>query len=168
MTRVLVVDDFELLRRGIRSLFQGQSDLQVVDEAADGIEAVSKAEKLQPDVVTLDLNMPRMGGLQAAQLIEKVSPNSRIVFLSQNEIVVPEILGHEMWSYVSKSDVASELIKAVRTLLKGERFLSSACSTIPVASCDEPNTSESIDTVSRKRAASIRPGRNRSPIRTSS
>jgi DNA-binding NarL/FixJ family response regulator len=153
MTRILVVDDFELLRRGVRSLFQGQSDLEVVDEAADGIEAVSKAEQLQPDVVTLDLNMPRMGGLKAAQLIEKVSPNSRIVFLSQNEVVVPEIFAHEMWSYVSKSDTASELIKAIRTLLKGERFLSSSCSAISVASCDAPNTSESIDTAGRKKAA---------------
>src|SRR6266566_843598 len=113
--RILIADDHELVRRGLRSLLASRTGWNVCGEAKDGLEAVEKAKQLHPDVVLLDITMPEMNGLDAARLIRKDDPTMEIVILSQHD-------PHEMSSraieagardYISKSDVASGLLVAL-------------------------------------------------------
>ena len=82
--RILAADDFEGWRRQVRSLLQARPQWQVIAEAVDGSEAIQKAEALKPDLIVLDISLPRLNGIEAARQIRQFSPNSRIVFLSQN------------------------------------------------------------------------------------
>ena len=123
--RILVVDDHETVRHGICSLLRAEPDFDVICEGADGIEAVSRAEELQPDVIVLDISMPGMNGLEAAQRIRKVSPPSRIVFLSQHETtqIITEVFRIGGYGYVAKSDAAHDLVSAVRSASQGKRYV---------------------------------------------
>ena len=122
--RILVVDDHDSVRRGICALFRTQPYFEVVCEAADGIEAVTKAEKLQPDVIVLDITMPRMGGFEAARRIGKVAPSAEIVFLSQHDSVESVRQGLRYGrAYVVKSDAAEELIAAVRAVSEKKHYV---------------------------------------------
>jgi DNA-binding NarL/FixJ family response regulator len=84
--RLVLVDDHEVARRGIRSVLRGDPTLEIVGEAVDGEEAVEKARALRPDIILLDIGLPGISGLEAARRIHDVSPESRIVFLSQHDI----------------------------------------------------------------------------------
>src|SRR4029077_14948022 len=84
-TRILIVDDHEIFRRGLRSLLESHADWEVCGEASDGQDAVEKARHLQPDVVVLDITMPRLNGLDAARLIRKDTPAAKVVILSQHQ-----------------------------------------------------------------------------------
>jgi DNA-binding NarL/FixJ family response regulator len=99
----------------------------VICEASDGLEAVQKAEELQPDLIVLDLGLPKLNGLEAARQIRKLSPNSKILFLSQESSadVVQEALGLGAFAYVVKSDAGNELLTAVNAVLRSEKFVSS-------------------------------------------
>jgi DNA-binding NarL/FixJ family response regulator len=120
-----VVDDFEPFRRLISSILQSQSDVQVVCEVSDGLAAVQKAQELQPDLILLDIGLPKLNGIEAARQIHKLVPKSRIIFLSQESSadVVKEALSTGAWGYVVKSDAGGELLTAVKTVLGGEKFL---------------------------------------------
>src|SRR5262245_34257916 len=83
--RILIVDDHEIFRRGLRSLLESRSDWEVCGEATDGQDALDKAKQLQPDVVVLDITMPRLNGLDAAALLRKEVPRAKIVILSQHQ-----------------------------------------------------------------------------------
>jgi len=124
--RVLVVDDFTAWRQCVLEKFQENRSLQVIGVAADGLEAVLKAEELQPDLVLLDIGLPKLDGIQAAREIRKVAPESKILFLTQE--LDPDMAraalsagGH---GYLLKSDAHSELITAVETVMIGRRFVS--------------------------------------------
>ena len=90
LIRVLVVDDFEDWRRQVRLLLQARPEWQVIAEASDGSEAVQKAEDLKPDLILLDIGLPKLNGIEAARRIRQVSPSSKIIFLSQDND--PEIV----------------------------------------------------------------------------
>src|SRR5258708_2171992 len=83
--RILIADDYEGWRRQVRLLFQARPEWQVIDEASDGSEAVQKAEELKPDLILLDISLPKLNGIEAARRIRRLSPSSKIVFLSQNK-----------------------------------------------------------------------------------
>ena len=123
---VLVVDDFEQWRRVVRTALQTNLGLQIFQEAGDGIEAVQKAQDLQPDLVVLDIGLPLLNGLEAARRIRRVSPKSKVVFLTEDrssdvaELALQEGAG----GYVLKSASASELVPAVEAVLEGRPFLS--------------------------------------------
>ena len=124
--RVLVVEDYEPFRRFIRSMLRKGPELQIVGETSDGLEAVNKAEELQPDLIVLDIGIPSLNGIEAARRIRKVSPESKIVFMSQESSadVVQEALALGALGYVVKAHAGSELLAAVEAVLEGRQFVS--------------------------------------------
>lgn len=131
--RVLVVDDFEPFRRFVCSTLAQSPGLQVVGEGSDGLEAVQKTEELKPDLVILDIGLPRLNGIEAARQIHKLTPESRIIFLSQESSpdVVQVALNLGAWGYVVKTRAGSDLLAAVDTILGGKRFVSDGLSLPP-------------------------------------
>jgi CheY-like chemotaxis protein len=123
--RVLVVDDYEPFRRFISLTLQSQKDLWIVSEAADGIEAVARAKELQPELILLDIGLPKMNGIQAAQGIRSGSPNSKILFVSQEASadIVQECFNTGAHGFVVKTDAGRELLTAVGAVLRGEYFV---------------------------------------------
>jgi DNA-binding NarL/FixJ family response regulator len=126
--RILIADDYEGWRRQLRTLFQAQLQWQVIAEAVDGSEAVQKAEELKPDVILLDIGLPKLNGIEAARRIRQLSPRSKIVFLSQNNDldVVQAALSTGALGYVCKTDARRELLSAVDAVLRGKKFVSSS------------------------------------------
>ncbi len=125
-TRVLVVEDFAPFWSFIRSTLAKRPDLQVICEVADGLEAVQKAEVLEPDLVLLDIGLPTLNGIEAARRIRKLVPESKIIFLSQESSpeVVQEALNLGAWGYVVKTRAAIDLLGAVDAALESRRFVS--------------------------------------------
>jgi DNA-binding NarL/FixJ family response regulator len=126
-TRVLVVEDSEPFRKFICSTLGKRPALQIVGEVSDGSEAVQKAEELQPDLIVLDIGLPSLNGIEAARRIRKLSPESKILFLSQESSydVAQEGLRLGALGYVVKAHAGSELLIAVEAVVRGKRFLSS-------------------------------------------
>jgi len=127
LVRILLVDDFEPWRRFVASLLQKNPEWQVISEVPDGLQAVQKADELQPDLIVLDIGLPKLNGIEAAISIRKVPPRSKILFLSANRSsdFVLAALDAGAQGYVVKSDGAGELLMAVEAVLKGSRFFSS-------------------------------------------
>jgi DNA-binding NarL/FixJ family response regulator len=125
-TKVLVVDDFELFRRFISTALSIQPELQIVAEASDGLAAVQKAEELQPDLILLDIGLPKLNGIKAAERIRTLSPKSKILFVTGqfSPDLVQAALGTGASGYVVKTDGGSQLLAAVNAVLKGETFVS--------------------------------------------
>lgn len=116
--RILIADDHELVRRGLRSLLASRTGWNVCGEAKDGLEAVEKARLLHPDVVLLDITMPELNGLDAARQIRRDDHNMEIVILSQHdprEMTAPALQAGAR-EYISKSDVASGLLVALEAI----------------------------------------------------
>lgn len=124
--RVLLVDDHEPWRRFASNTFQQRTELQVIGEASDGIEAVQVAEQLQPDLVLLDIGLPWVNGIEAARKIQRLCPNSKVLFLSENRSadVAEEALSTGAVGYIVKCDAARELLPGIEAVLRGERFIS--------------------------------------------
>ena len=116
--RVLVVDDSEIVRRGICQILQTQVDLEVICEASDGADAVRKAREHRPDIVLLDITMPVMNGFEAARRIKHELPSTLILMVSQFDSAPfqREAITAGASGYVVKSNAASELIPALRKL----------------------------------------------------
>jgi DNA-binding NarL/FixJ family response regulator len=125
--KILIVDDFEDFRVFLQSALRKKPEFRAIWQAADGLEAVQQAEALQPDLILLDIGLPRLNGIEAARRIQKVSPNSKILFVSQefSEVVVEQALLLGAHGYLWKSDTAGELLPAVDEVLQGRRFVSS-------------------------------------------
>jgi len=124
--RILIVDDFKDWRRQILLLFETRPEWQVVAEAADGPEAIQKAEELKPDLIVLDIGLPKLNGIEAARRIRQLSPSSKIVFLSQDSDpeVVQAALGTGAQGYVHKTNFRSDFLPAIRAALRNGRFVS--------------------------------------------
>jgi DNA-binding NarL/FixJ family response regulator len=117
--RILLVDDHEVMRRGIRALLSGDSDWDIAAEAQDGREAVEKVQELHPDLVVLDLTMPVMNGLEAAKEIRRVAPATKILIFSMHESpqITREAREAGADAFLSKSAMAEELPLLVKRLL---------------------------------------------------
>lgn len=124
--RILVVDDYEPFRRFLCSVLARQPQLQVLSEVSDGLEAVRKAQDQQPDLILLDIGLPTLNGIEAAKQIRRLSPNSKILFVSQQSSpdLVQAALDTGALGYVFKSDAGSELLPAVEAVLEDKRFVS--------------------------------------------
>jgi len=126
--RILVVDDFEGWRRQVCLLFLARPQWQIIAEVSDGSEAVQKVAELKPDLIVLDIGLPKLNGVEAARQMRQLSPSSKIVFLSQNHDldVVRAALSTGAQGYVHKRDVRSGLLPAIEAVLQGRQFVSSS------------------------------------------
>ena len=119
--RILIVDDHEAVRQRIRALLSLHAHWIVCGEAGDGFEAVKLAKTLRPDVVLMDISMPRMNGLQATSTIRRDVPESEVIIMSQNDpaIVSRQASEVEATAYVAKADLARDLLPAVESVFAG-------------------------------------------------
>ncbi|MEM7828070.1 MAG: response regulator transcription factor [Candidatus Aenigmatarchaeota archaeon] len=123
--KVLIADDHALVREGIAAFLKLCDDIEVIGEASDGLEAIKKAEKLQPDVVIMDINMPKLGGLEATVEIKKILPDTKILVLTQydDSEYISRFLKAGVSGYILKKAVGSDLISAIRAVSRGEIYL---------------------------------------------
>jgi DNA-binding NarL/FixJ family response regulator len=144
--RVLLVDDFRPWFRVVFAILGKQSELEVIGEASDGLEAVQKAQELQPDLILLDIGLPNLNGIEAARLIRKLSPDSKILFVSQESSadLVREALRTGAEGYVLKADAGRELLTAVNAALRGERFVGSRFADYAVTGDSDTRVTKSI------------------------
>ena len=127
---VLVVEDFAPFRQLIRSMLAKRPHLQIIAEVSDGLEAVHQAAELKPELILLDIGLPKLNGIDAAGQIHKLSPESKILFLSQESspYVVLEALNSGASGYVVKTRAASDLLAAVEAVGEGGQFVSGGLS----------------------------------------
>ena len=124
--RVLVVDDYEPFRRFVCKTLRERQDAQVIGEASDGLDAIRKAEELQPDLIVLDIGLPALNGLEAGRRIRKPCPDCKILFLSQESSseVAQEAFEMGARAYIVKTHAGSELSAAVEAVCQGRLFVS--------------------------------------------
>jgi DNA-binding NarL/FixJ family response regulator len=127
---IVLADDHVVVRKGIRALLESQPDLQVVGEASDGLEAIQVTERLQPDVLVLDIGMDKIDGLEVVRQLSKRAPKAAVVILSMRseEASVIEALRAGAKGYVLKGADAEELLYAVQEAARGRRYLSTLLS----------------------------------------
>jgi DNA-binding NarL/FixJ family response regulator len=125
--RILIADDHEVARKGIRSLLENHPGWEICGEASDGREAVASVTKLKPDVLLLDIGMPNLNGLDATRQILAIMPEARILILTvhDSEQVVREVLAAGARGFLLKSDTGRDLVTAVEALQQGRTFLTS-------------------------------------------
>jgi len=128
--RLLLADDHEIVRQGLRSMLQGQRDCEVVGEAVDGRQAVAMTKELNPDVVILDIGMPALNGLEATRHILKMRPQTKILILTMHESdsMIREVLDAGARGYILKTDAGRDLVTAVDSLRRNKTFFTSRVS----------------------------------------
>jgi len=122
--RILVVDDHPIVRQGLKTLLEGHTEWEVIGEASDGAEALEKARDLSPDVMVLDVTMPRMNGLEACRLLRRQSPDLEVLFVTQHDSpqMMREALEAGARGYVVKSNAARDLLAAVEAVSQHRVF----------------------------------------------
>ncbi|MFS4582899.1 response regulator transcription factor [Phaeobacter sp. C3_T13_0] len=123
--RVLIVDDHPMVAEGIQSILESYDDIEVVGIPNNGEEAVAEARSLQPDVILMDLNMPKLGGLSATEIILEQAPATRILILSMHDSAeyISSALTHGAMGYVLKDVPTEEIRQAIDTVMRGETYL---------------------------------------------
>lgn len=131
MIRVVIADDHHIVRQGLRALLEKDERIEVVGEAVDGLEAVSLVEALQPEIVILDIAMPRLDGVQATAKIHALQSDTRVIVLSvhNRRKIVRRVLQEGAMGYLLKSAVNEELLLAIMAARRGEIYLSPEIST---------------------------------------
>ena len=123
--RVVLADDHTVMRAGLKALLDAEVDFDVVGEAEDGLECLQKVVDLDPDVVLMDINMPRCNGLEALEQIQRLSPTTRVLFLTMHDDLgyLRQVLASGGAGYVLKQAAGEELLSAIRTVFEGGVFL---------------------------------------------
>jgi DNA-binding NarL/FixJ family response regulator len=124
--RIMLVEDFLSFRQFVCSMLEKHRKFQVICEVADGLEAVRKAQELKPDLILLDIGLPTLNGLAAALQIRELSPQSKIIFVSQesSDDVVQEALKMGAWGYVFKTRAGLDLLAAIEAVILDKQFVS--------------------------------------------
>jgi DNA-binding NarL/FixJ family response regulator len=145
---ILLADDHQVVRLGVRTLLEAEPDFRIVGEAASGLEAKSALERLKPDVLVIDLMMPGLNGLEVTRQAASLSPKTRVIVLSMqaNQAYVLEALRHGAAGYVLKQSDLTELVKAVRVVLAGRDYLSAELTQIAIEAYKERALAVARDT----------------------
>src|SRR6201986_3838578 len=153
---ILIADDHDLMRRGIKGMLQSHPGWEICGEAHTGREAVSRAEELKPDVVILDISMPDLNGLEAARRIRKATPNTEILILSvhYSDQLIRDILEAGVRGYIVKSDSDRDLIIAVETLANHKPFLTPRATEVMLTNFKEGRMRSELPTSLRDRLTS--------------
>jgi two-component system, NarL family, response regulator DegU len=134
MIRIILIDDHQIVRDGLKLLLSGQSDFEIIAEGKDGQELIELVKKMKPDVLISDISMPTLNGLEAAEIVRQESPETKILFLSmfdKEEYVTSAVqLGAK--GYLLKDSSKEEMVKAIRKIAAGEKYFSSDVSGILV------------------------------------
>src|SRR5262245_12802540 len=130
MTRILIADDHEVVRSGLRRVLEAQTGWEVVAEAADGIDAIGKAAATKPDVAVLDYTMPLINGAEVTRQIRARLPNTEVLIFTvhEDELLIAELLQAGARGYVLKSDLTGELLHAIRSLSEHRPFFTATIS----------------------------------------
>lgn len=132
MIRVVIVDDSEIVRRGFRLVLERAGDIEIIGEARDGHEAIALAQELNPDVMTMDIQMPHLNGMRATEQINVRRANIRLVMVSStyDQATVQQAFKIGATGYVAKPEAFDELVPAVRAVYKGKVYLSAALANV--------------------------------------
>ena len=151
--RILLADDHELLRQGLRTLIEGQSDWQVCGEASTGREAVAKARELKPDIVVMDFTMPELNGMEATRQIRAALTRTQVLILTmhESEELVREVLAAGARGYVLKSDAGRVLVDALKALADQKPYFTSKISALVLEGYLNPLTRENPALTPRER-----------------
>src|SRR5580692_11034579 len=154
--RILIADDHDLMRRGVKALLQSRAGWEVCGEAHTGREAVSKAEELKPDVVILDISMPDLNGVDAAKRIRKASPDTEVLILSvhYSDQLIRDILEAGVRGYIVKSDSDRDLVIAVETLANHKPFFTPRATEVMLTNFNEGKTKADLPETMRDRLTS--------------
>jgi DNA-binding NarL/FixJ family response regulator len=154
--RILIADDHDLMRRGVKALLQSHAGWEIVGEAHTGREAVSKAEELKPDVVILDISMPDLNGVDAAKRIRKASPETEVLILSvhYSDQLIRDILEAGVRGYIVKSDSDRDLVIAVETLANHKPFFTPRATEVMLTNFNEGKTKADLPETMRDRLTS--------------
>jgi len=123
--RIMLADDHETVREGLKMIVNAQDDMEVVGVAADGREAIARAQELLPDILVMDISMPKLNGLKATQKLNEVCPHVKVLTLSRHadDGYIRELLAAGAWAYVLKQSAPSELIHAIRAVAAGGKYI---------------------------------------------
>jgi two-component system, NarL family, response regulator NreC len=152
--RILLADDHPIVRSGLRALVDTQRDMEVVGEAADGAEAVEQAERLRPDVLLLDLSMPRLGGLAAIRFVAAKAPGTKVLVLTMHDepAYLRQALAAGSAGYLAKMAVDIELVAAIRAVCRGETYVHSSLTSalVPSSGSRPPAAGDRLEILSAR------------------
>jgi NarL family two-component system response regulator LiaR len=155
--RILIADDHAVVREGLRALIESKPDMELVGEAEDGVEVVLLARSLKPDVILLDLLMPRMDGIEAIAEIKQENPNARILVLTSfagDDNVFPAIKAGAL-GYLLKDSSSQALIRAIREVHRGESSLHPTIARKLIRELNRPSTAASVENMLTAREVAV-------------
>jgi DNA-binding NarL/FixJ family response regulator len=154
--RILVADDHDIIRRGLKQLLTGHSGWEVCGEAKTGREAVNVTEQLKPDIVVLDISMPDLNGLEAARQILKSSPNTAVLILTMHftDQLVRDVIESGARGYILKSDADKDLVSAVEAISNRRTYFTREVSEVLLDKISRPDVVPDPDSVMRNRLTS--------------
>lgn len=126
--RIVLAEDHQTVREGIKLLINSQPDMEVISEAGDGVAAIKEAQKLAPDIIVMDISMPDLNGLKATKKLKQLCPDVKVLTLTRHteDAYLQQIIGAGASGYVLKQSAPTELIRAIRTIADGNAYLDPA------------------------------------------